>query len=195
MPVVMPVVGQRRSGMGAVLAVLVMLWLAWLTQAESAPAPHARAGLGGGLPASASARALAASPRLTLTTQARRDLQRGLVDGRLVRLLTGATRRHRLAISVFVTGHSKYVAGTTRISRHYTGRAVDVWQVDGRPVTAGNRAAAELVAWLASLPVGQRPTEVGSPFTRFERRPGFFTDRAHRDHVHIGVGRSPGGGR
>jgi hypothetical protein len=190
----MPVVG-RRSGMGAVLAVLVMLWLAWLTQAESAPAPRAGAELGGGLPASASARALAASPRLTLTTQARRDLQRGLVDGRLVRLLAGAARRHRLAISVFVTGHSKYVAGTTRISRHYTGRAVDVWQVDGRPVTAGNRAAAELVAWLARLPVGVRPTEVGSPFTRFEHRPGFFTDHAHRDHVHIGVGRRPGGGR
>jgi hypothetical protein len=189
-------VTRRRSDAGAVVLVLVVLWLAWLPQAESAPAGRAGIGPGGGgLPASASARALAANPRITFTVQARRDLQRGLVDARLVRILTGAAKRHRLAISVFATGHTKYIAGTSRVSRHYLGRAVDVWQVDGQRVTARNSAAAELVAWLADLPVGQRPTEVGSPFTRFQARPGFFTNSAHRDHVHIGVGRRPGGGR
>jgi hypothetical protein len=190
-------VTRRRSDAGAVLAVLAVLWLAWLAP-HASPTPTGRATAGGGLPASASARPLAANPRLTLTVQARRDLERGLVDARLVRILTGVAKRHRLGISVFVTGHSKYVASTTRVSRHYLGRAVDVWQVDGHPVTASNQAAAELVAWLAVLPVGQRPTEVGSPFARFQARPGFFTDRAHRahrDHVHIGVGRRPGGGR
>jgi hypothetical protein len=188
-------VSRGRPDAGAVLAVLVVLWLAWLAPKASPSTAGRAAPGGGGLPASASAGALAANPRITLTTQARRDLARGLVDARLVRILAGAAYRHRLGISVFVTGHTKYVAGTNRVSRHYLGRAVDVWQVDGRPVTASNQAAAELVAWLARLPVGQRPTEVGSPFTRFEARPGFFTDPAHRDRVHIGVGRRPGGGR
>jgi hypothetical protein len=189
---------RRGSDLGAAAAMLAVIALAAMTgqaaptTAHPAGGRHRPSALG---QASASARALAANPRISFTARARRDLRSGTVDPRLVRVLAAATGRHRLAVSVFATGHSKYVAGTWRVSRHYSGRAADVWQVDGRPVTAANPAARRLVAWLAALPPSQRPAEVGSPFAEFEPLPGFFTDRAHRDHVHIGVGRRPGRGR
>ena len=76
-------------------------------------------------------------------------------------------------------------------SNHYHYRAVDLWQVDGAPVTAGNDAARALVQWVATVAGPLRPDEVGSPWGGPWL--GHFTDAAHRDHVHLGWD-APGGG-
>ena len=137
-------------------------------------------------PAPTTARALLANPRLQLTANARHDLAAGVVDQRLVAVLGRLLVHHRLAVSVFKTGHSKYVAGTNRISRHFSGRAADIWQVDGHLVRSGDSSSRQVVAELAAM--RPRPTEVGSPFAEYAPLPGFFTDAAHQDHIHVGVG-------
>jgi hypothetical protein len=132
--------------------------------------------------------ALLASPRLALTPDARADLAGGVVDQRLVRLLVEIVRRHRVAVSVFRTGHSHYVAGTRVVSLHTDGRAVDIYKVDGHLVRPGDQASFRLVEWLASLRGPLRPLEVGSPFPVFEPLPGHFSNGDHLDHIHVGVG-------
>jgi secretion/DNA translocation related TadE-like protein len=134
------------------------------------------------------ARALAADPRLELTARARADLLAGVVDQRLVDLLATLLRDHRLAVSVFRSGHTKFVARTRSVSLHYHGRAADVWKVDGEPVRRGSRPALAVTAWLNRLTGSARPSEVGSPFPQFEPEPGQFSNADHRDHIHLGVG-------
>jgi hypothetical protein len=149
----------------------------------------------GGLPATVGAapgrtdpRVLLADPRLELAPNARADLAAGLVDPRLVALLDQILRRHRLAVSVFKTGHSLHVRGTDVVSKHTFGRAADIWKVDGGLVRPGHAPSLALTDWLASLPPDQRPSEVGSPFAQFEQVPGHFSNADHQDHIHLAVG-------
>ncbi|HEV8426198.1 MAG TPA: hypothetical protein VGS14_13590, partial [Actinomycetes bacterium] len=79
---------------------------------------------------------------------------------------------------------SRLVNGTTRVSNHTVWRAVDIDRVDGQPITPTSRPAHRLVTWLDRLPGPLRPTEIGSPFP-LDHRP-YFTDEAHRHHIHIG---------
>jgi hypothetical protein len=132
--------------------------------------------------------ALLANPRLDLAPNARADLAGGVIDERLVWLLGEIVARHRVAVSVFRTGHSRYVAGTQVVSKHTHGRAMDIYMVDGGLVRRGHQPSLRLVAWLASLNGPMRPSEVGSPFASFERLPGHFSNSAHLDHIHVAVG-------
>lgn len=136
-------------------------------------------------------RALLANPRLTLTAYPRADLNAGVIDGRVVALLTLLLERHTLAVSSLRSGHSVCIGGghpNTRpgctISLHTYGMAVDVYSVDGELVTRTSRSARLLVDELAALAPPLAPAEVGSPFDL--PRPGFFTNADHQDHVHIG---------
>ena len=142
----------------------------------------------GAIPGRTDPKVLLANPRLELTPNARADLAAGVVDPRLVALLDQLLRRHRLAVSVFKTGHSIHVRGTNVVSKHTLGRAADIWKVDGGLVRAGHPPSLALTAWLARLPPGQRPSEVGSPFPQFEQVPGHFSNADHQDHVHVAVG-------
>ncbi len=81
------------------------------------------------------AAALLESSAIELTPAAAADLQRGIVDSRLVDLLAWITTSHSIAISEFKTGHGKYVTGTTRVSNNWYGRAVTITAVDGQPVS------------------------------------------------------------
>jgi secretion/DNA translocation related TadE-like protein len=141
-----------------------------------------------GVPASASVRSLLRNPRLELSPNARADLAAGVVDARLVRLLSAMLRRHRLAISVVRTGHTRFVAGTRTVSKHTLGRAVDIWKVDGGLVRPGHAPSRAVTAWLDNLRGPSRPSEVGSPFPSFEAAPGHFSNAAHLDHLHVAVG-------
>lgn len=142
--------------------------------------------------ASADVQALIANPRLTLTPRAQADLAAGRVDPRVVGVLAAALQRHTLAVSVFSSGHSKHVAGTSRVSNHYCGQAADVFLVDGVRVSRSSPSARLMVVWLRSLPGEVRPSEVGQPWSDLVGG-GFFSDRAHQGHVHIGYGpRCPG---
>jgi hypothetical protein len=127
--------------------------------------------------------ALVGNPNVILTANARYDLESGAVDERLVALLEAIASRWRIGISVLKTGHSKYTTSGS-VSLHYSGRAADIYAVNGAAVNDSNAEAGVLVAWLNSLSGPGRPSEVGSPFAI--RGQGAWTDAAHDDHVHVG---------
>jgi hypothetical protein len=130
--------------------------------------------------------ALLANPGLTLTENARYDLEQGLVDARVVALLHLLLQSYTVHVSVFKTGHATYVRGTDKVSNHIGGRAVDIFQLNGEPVSASSGAARAVTAWLATGSGPLRPDEIGSPFAEFAGLPGAFTDGDHQDHLHIG---------
>jgi hypothetical protein len=115
----------------------------------------------------------------------RADYRSARLDRRVRQLLTAAAGRHRIRVSCLRTGHTWYVRGTRRVSNHWVWRAVDLDQVDGRPVSPANPAARQLAAWIGQGGAGVRPSEVGSPWD-FGRRP-WFTDPGHQDHLHVGL--------
>jgi membrane-bound lytic murein transglycosylase B len=140
-------------------------------------------------PETVSAATLVASPNLELTAQARADLLAGKADPRVVRSLAAAVASgHKLAVSVIETGHSMYVAGTTRVSNHYYGRAVDIYAIDGVPVSATNDAALEVALAVLTAAPELRPDEFGSPWPELSPFPGAFSDADHVDHLHLGWG-------
>jgi hypothetical protein len=119
------------------------------------------------------------NPRITITANARADVEAARVDQRILALLETISRRYTVGVSLFKTGHSKYVKNSDRISNHYYGRAVDVSFVNGGPVSVSNLAARQVVAFLAQLRGAIQPDEVGHPFADF-KFPGGFTDADHR---------------
>jgi hypothetical protein len=149
-------------------------------------------GGGGGLAASADpfVRALARNPRITTTTRRgcnpRPDLASGRLDLRVQSLLSVLAERHRIRLSCLHSGHSRYVAGTSRVSNHAVWRAVDIDRVDGQAVSPASPAARALVGWLDALQGPLRPSEIGSPFP-LGHRP-HFSDNGHQHHIHIGYG-------
>lgn len=129
------------------------------------------------------------NPRITLTRNARRDLEQGLVDQRVVALLAEIGRRHDIAVSVLRSGHSRCVGGSEyagcSVSNHFFGRGADIYKIDGNLVTQNNDAARELTLWLNSVEQDYRPGEIGSPFSDLTAGP-LFSDEDHTDHIHIG---------
>lgn len=124
-------------------------------------------------------------PNIALTAAARRDLEAGIADPRVIRLLLALAEHHRLgSVGPIKTGHSYFVRETTRVSNHSYGRAVDIGVVDGAAVSSANLRAYEAVLFVLSLPAPLRPDEVGSPW-RFGAKES-FSDRAHLDHAHFG---------
>jgi hypothetical protein len=133
-----------------------------------------------------SAPALLANPRLILTPNARYDLRRNVVDPRVLAVLAQLLQSYTLKVSVFSTGHSLYVEGTTRVSNHIPGRAVDIFEINGEPVSRNSGAALAVTAWLVNDDSPLRADEIGSPFEQFEPLPGAFSNASHQDHLHIG---------
>jgi hypothetical protein len=189
----------QRPGGGTVVAVLIVA-LVWLvdthqpakpaTPQRSRPRATTLAGPSARPPAGLSFTDLAgcrpsgdyASPRL---------------DRRVRQLLVAAATHHRVRVSCLRTGHSRYVAGTRRVSNHSVWRGVDVDRVDGRPVSPSNRAARALALWIGQGRAGVQPSKVGSPWDESDFGPGpWFTNEAHQDHLHVGfAGPTQGGGR
>jgi hypothetical protein len=132
------------------------------------------------------AEAVLSDPAIELQPQARADVVAGVVDRRVLAALLYLAVDHRLGeVGPFVTGHSLYVAGTTRISNHAVGRAVDIPIVDGRAVSVTNMAAKAAAGSLLGLPSELRPDELGSPWYLPSNTVTSFTE-GHGDHIHIG---------
>ncbi len=186
------------------------------------PTPACPPGVGGGLrdliplagenseSKSAEVRRLLESPNFGATSQAERDLEKGVVDRRLVATLRVLTEEHRICVQTFKEGHS-FLPGVPDGPRipegygkagglpntHYFGRAADVWWVDGKPVE-GNATAPgilEVGKILASISPGKRPDQIIGPpgWTRglgYGRQDGWVLApdqlELHRDHIHIG---------
>ena len=132
------------------------------------------------------AESLAVNPRLMQSENARADLVAGLVDLRVVAVLGQALEKHRIEVTVFVTGHSRYVKGTSKVSNHVDGRAVDIASVDGAEVSPTNAAARALIDELFALDQPVRPTELGGPWDVDGPEGVGFTDSGHSAHLHVG---------
>ena len=161
-------------------------------------------------PETTEARELLENPDFGATPQAAGDLERGVVDGRLVAALGVLTEEHRLCVQTFKKGHY-FLPGVPdgpRIPKgygkagglpnpHYFGRAADVWWVDGKPVegNATNPDVLKLGKLLASIPPKRRPDQIIGP-PRWARALGYGRQRGwilapdqlklHKDHIHIG---------
>jgi hypothetical protein len=155
-------------------------------------------------------RKLLESQNFGATPQAVRDLQRGVVDQRLVAALRVLTKGHRICVQTFKEGHyflpgvpdgpripEGYGKAGGLPNTHYFGRAADLWWVDGKPV-GGNATAPgilEVGKILASIPPERRPDQIIGP-PRWARALGYRRNKGwvltpdqlelHRDHIHIG---------
>lgn len=127
-------------------------------------------------------------PNLILSPQAAEDLREGRVDRRVVALLSALAARTEIGVSVITTGHARHVEGTSRVSNHACGQAVDLWWVAGEPVSPDNRVARQVVEWAAGLEAPFRPTETGQPWGELTSLGGVFADSGHADHLHLGYG-------
>lgn len=127
------------------------------------------------------------NPHIRLLANARKDVEAGRVDGRVLGALLFVAAKHDLgSVGPFVSGHSYFVKGTTRVSNHVHGRAVDISVVDGVAVSPRNAGALESARAVLSLPAPLRPDEVGSPWSL--SAPGAFSNSMHQDHIHLGWG-------
>jgi hypothetical protein len=134
------------------------------------------------------AAAVLSHPRIHLRPQARRDVEAGIVDPRVLQILLVAASSHDLgSVGPLVSGHSYYVAGTNRASNHAFGRAVDIPVVDGEAVSVTNGAALDLARLLGTLAPPLRPDELGAPWKLEIEGVSTFT-RSHGDHLHAGFG-------
>jgi hypothetical protein len=212
----------RRALVGAAL----LLGTALLTACESLEevdlTPACPPGVGSGLqdlsplkgentgPGSTEVRKLLENSNFGATPQAVRDLERGIVDQRLVAALRGLAKGHRICVQTFKDGHyflpgvpdgPRIPEGYGKVgglpNTHYLGRAADVWWVDSKPVE-GNATAPgilEVGKILASIPPERRPDQIIGP-PRWTEALGYRRPRGwvvapdqlelHRDHIHIG---------
>lgn len=135
------------------------------------------------------AEAVLTHPNIDLRPGARADVEAGVVDPRVLRVLLVLAGRHRLTyVGPFKTGHSRYVAGTTRTSNHFYGRAVDLAVIDGAPVSVLNLGASAALDEVLALPPEMRPDEVGAPWRIPFGTTSTFTEN-HDDHLHLGFER------
>jgi len=124
---------------------------------------------------------------IRLTPAARGDVEASGVDPRVLEVLLALAQSHELApVGPLITGHSNFVKGTTRVSNHVYGRAVDILGVDGEPVSPWNAAARDVMEQALSLPSPLTPDEVGGPWILSVGNRSSFTTADHQNHIHIG---------
>ena len=111
------------------------------------------------------------------------DIKAGRIDPRVIGVLTKLSQEHKITVSCMCSDHSKFTAGGS-VSNHFFGRGVDIAAIDGETVGPGSAIAREVASELSSLDPNIRPNEIGSPWAI--SGPGYFTDAAHQNHLHLG---------
>jgi putative modified peptide len=145
------------------------------------PSQFGAEGTGGA--ASAEALALLENKNVVLDSEGVSDIKAGRIDPRVIGVITKLSHEHRITISCMCSDHSKFTAGGS-VSNHHFGRGADIAAIDGQPVGPGNPIAREIASELSTLDPSIRPNEIGSPWAI--AGPGYFTDAAHQNHLHIG---------
>lgn len=169
----------------ASLLLLPVLVIGAFAGSGSAPAPTATPTLHGDQ--TELVQAVLSDAAIHLTEAARGDVESGRIDPRVLEVLLVLTQVHELApVGPLITGHSYFVKGTTRVSNHVFGGAVDILGIDGEPVSPANAAARQVIEELLSLPAPLTPDEVGGPWIVRVGARSSFTNSDHQDHVHIG---------
>jgi hypothetical protein len=125
--------------------------------------------------------------RVSFDPSALEDIKSNVVDSKVILLIDSISKQHTIYISSIKGNHTKYVAGTNRISLHYLGKAFDIAAVDGVPVTnqryigsPAYKVASSLVNSANQLGIA----EVGSPWNFGGIS---FSDEDHQNHIHVGV--------
>ena len=155
-------------------------------------------------------RKLLKTPNFGATPQATGDLERGVVDKRLIAALQVLSEEHRICVQTFKVGHS-FLPGVPDGPRipegygkagglpntHYYGRAADIRWVDGKPVegNAANQDILEVGKTLAGIPPKRRPDQIIGP-PSWSKALGYGPEKGwvlapdqlklHKDHIHIG---------
>ena len=149
--------------------------------------PTAIASVGGAPPAasrpSPAGQALLDDDRISLPDSARWDVEAGVVDERVIALVTELATRYRLDVTVFGSGHPENVFGTDRTSNHTAGRGVDIWAIDGVPIAEQQQSDVVLAVIQLALDAGA--TEVGAPVDPDGPGGRVFMNTVHQDHLHL----------
>ncbi|HZB77572.1 MAG TPA: hypothetical protein VE526_15175, partial [Solirubrobacteraceae bacterium] len=111
------------------------------------------------------------------------DIKAGKIDPRIIGVLTKLSQEHKITVSCMCSDHSKFTSGGS-ISNHAFGRGLDIAAIDGEIVSPSSPLAREIASELSGFDAAIRPDEIGSPFAI--NGPGYFTDAAHMNHVHVG---------
>ena len=173
------------AGLSGLLLIPVLVFGAFAGSFGNAPSTDVMAG-----DASELAAAVLADTAIHLTSNARSDVRAGVMDARILHVLLLLAQTHELSrVGPLVTGHSYYVKGTSRVSNHASGRAVDILAIDGWPVSPGNSAARDVMAELLAISAPLTPDEVGGPWVVHGGVRSSFTNADHQDHIHFGYDR------
>jgi uncharacterized protein YkwD len=143
---------------------------------------------------------LLGNPNFSASPSAVSDLKSGVVDERIVAVLSRIVRDHSIYVSVFKTGHPYGMTLPSELgggpNSHGSGLAADISMVDGVPVVGqqSSDALLDIGRMLLEIPAEERPDEVIGPpeWTAqlgVSREDGFITDpgftNSHADHLHI----------
>ena len=153
------------------------------TSAPIDPKQFGGEGTGTGGPPNAEALALLNNKNIVLDSVGIADVKAGRIDPRVIGVLTKLSQEHKITVSCMCSDHSKFTAGGS-VSNHFFGRGVDIAAIDGEIVGPGSAIAREVASELSSLDPNIRPNEIGSPWAI--SGPGYFTDAAHQNHLHLG---------
>lgn len=153
---------------------------AWRATSVDVPALPGRAGT-----STNAIRNVLGSPNLELPEAARHDVESGVVDDRVLSLLTELASRWKLHVLVLKSGHPRNVFPTDRVSNHTRGLAVDIWKINDVPVIERDRSPWQAVMKAAAA-LGAN--EIGGPkdLDRAARGKPYFTNAVHQDHIHLG---------
>lgn len=130
--------------------------------------------------------------RIELPDTCRWDIHAGRISLDVLSVLAAAAAVSPLSVTVLATGHPTNVFGTSKLSNHTQGRAVDVWRIGGQPVVSTGAAAGPAGNVLRTAAGNQLTRQTGSPDGSDLDGPArrSFTDLVHKDHLHLAVGAS-----
>lgn len=126
-------------------------------------------------------------PNLRLPRDARADIRAGRVQPELLRVMLAVAQKHRIDVTVLLSAHPREVFGTPRASKHSTGRAVDVWRIDGHRVVDPATPRALITDVMRTAAAAGANGGIGAPFLPPDPSAKAFTDDLHADHLHLAV--------
>lgn len=137
---------------------------------------------------SAEAERVLGHSRIDMPDAVRWDIYEGIIDTRILNEMADLADRTPIAVTTCMRGHPVHVFGTSGLSAHSVGRAVDIWAVGDQPVVQ-QRDNTDSVAHSVcqDLYDSGRIHRLGAPWA-FDGVGGrSWTDPVHQDHLHLGV--------
>lgn len=126
-------------------------------------------------------------PQIDLPDSARWDIHAGRIADRVLLVLASIADSQPVGVTVLSTGHPVEVFGTTSVSNHIPGRAVDLWKI-GVPVIDQRQPDGALRPLVQRL-LAEGVTELGAPFDLDGPGGANFANLVHQDHLHVAFDR------